>query len=72
MIEMREHERDIPAYPIQNALTQDLRAAAARSGGADCLSLWAGQGVQLARPGAAGDIAHAMWSDAQKLSSTTS
>ena len=72
MIEMREHERDIPAYPIQNALTQDLRAAAARSGGADCLSLWAGQGVQLARPGAAGDIAHAMWSDAQNLSSTTS
>jgi hypothetical protein len=34
--------------------------------------IWAGQGVQLARPGAAGDIAHAMWSDAQNLSSTIS
>jgi nitronate monooxygenase len=67
MIEMSEHERDIPAYPVQNALTQDLRAAAARAGKSDCLSLWAGAGVALARPGAAGDIARALWSDAQKL-----
>jgi nitronate monooxygenase len=67
MIEMNEHERDIPAYPVQNALTQDLRAAAARAGKSDCLSLWAGAGVALARPGAAGDIARALWSDAQKL-----
>lgn len=65
MIEMREFERDIPAYPIQNALTQDLRVAAARAGDADCLSLWAGQGVQLARPGAADDIARTIWSEAQ-------
>jgi len=67
MIEMSAYEHDIPAYPVQNALTQDLRAAAARAGSADCLSLWAGAGVQLARPGAAGDIARALWSDGQKL-----
>ena len=36
-------------YPHQNALTRPLRAAAARQGRAEFLSLWAGQGVRLAR-----------------------
>jgi nitronate monooxygenase len=41
-------------FPLQNALTRPLRAAAARQGRAEFLSLWAGQGVRLARrqPGA--------------------
>lgn len=36
-------------FPLQNALTRPLRSAAAQQGKADCLSLWAGQGVRLAR-----------------------
>lgn len=36
-------------WPVQNALTRDLRAAAVRAGKADFLSLWAGQAVALAR-----------------------
>jgi nitronate monooxygenase len=36
-------------FPLQNALTRPLRAAAARLGRAEFLSLWAGQGVRLAR-----------------------
>jgi nitronate monooxygenase len=36
-------------YPLQNQLTRPLRNAAARQGKAECLSLWAGQGVRLAR-----------------------
>ncbi|MDQ6663083.1 MAG: nitronate monooxygenase [Acidobacteriota bacterium] len=36
-------------YPIQNALTRPLRNAAAREGDAECLSLWAGQGLRMAR-----------------------
>jgi len=36
-------------FPLQNALTRPLRSAAARSGRAEFLSLWAGQGVRLAR-----------------------
>jgi len=36
-------------YPQQHALTAELRQAAARAGNADLLSLWAGQGVALAR-----------------------
>jgi nitronate monooxygenase len=36
-------------FPLQNALTRPLRNAAAKQGRADYLSLWAGQGVRLAR-----------------------
>ena len=37
------------AFPAQNALTQPLRAAAAKAGKAEFISLWAGQAVPLAR-----------------------
>ncbi|MDD2711515.1 MAG: nitronate monooxygenase [Simplicispira sp.] len=43
-------EADVPAYPVQNALTGALRRAAAEAGNADYLSLWAGQGVAAVRP----------------------
>jgi nitronate monooxygenase len=36
-------------FPLQNTLTRPLRAAAAKVGRAEFLSLWAGQGVGLAR-----------------------
>lgn len=36
------------AYPYQNALTRDIRAAAAKAGRSEYLSLWAGQGFALA------------------------
>lgn len=40
---------DVPAYPVTNALTGELRAAARAAGRADVQSLWAGQGVLGAR-----------------------
>ena len=43
------HEVDIPAYPVQNALTGALRKLAGTAGDAQYLSLWAGQGVAQAR-----------------------
>lgn len=36
-------------YPFQNALTRSLRSESARQNRADFLSLWAGQGVRMAR-----------------------
>jgi len=36
-------------FPLQNALTRPLRSAAAKQGRAEFLSLWAGQGVRMAR-----------------------
>jgi nitronate monooxygenase len=64
---MREMEgRDVPPYPIQNALTQDLRKACAAAGRDDMLSLWAGQGVDAIRSGKTYDLIHAFWSEAQQ------
>jgi nitronate monooxygenase len=36
-------------FPLQNTLTRPLRSAAAQQGRAEFLSLWAGQGVRMAR-----------------------
>jgi nitronate monooxygenase len=43
-------------YPYQNALTRPLRQTAAQQGRADMLSLWAGQGLRLARRGGAAEL----------------
>ncbi len=43
-------------FPLQNALTRPLRSAAARQGRGEYLSLWAGQGVRLARRRLASDL----------------
>jgi nitronate monooxygenase len=37
-------------YPLQNALTREMRGAAGKQGKADYLSLWAGTSVDRARP----------------------
>jgi len=43
-------------FPLQNALTRPLRAAAAKQGRAEFLSLWAGQGVRMSRRMKAADL----------------
>lgn len=53
-------DRPVAAYPVQNALTKDLRAEAARQGRAEFLSLWAGQGVSLCRRLPAGELMAAL------------
>lgn len=62
MREMRE--ADVPAYPVQNALTKEMRAAAAEAGNPDMLSLWAGQGVRAIREAPAADLVTAFWREA--------
>jgi nitronate monooxygenase len=47
---------DLPPYPVLNALTRDIRRAAAERGDAGLLSLWAGQGVAMVRELPAGDL----------------
>ena len=66
MRQMRASENDVLAYPVQNRLTQPLRAAAARAGEPDMLSLWAGQAVSLARRGDAGEMVRRWWAEAQE------
>ncbi len=62
---LREVEGEVPAYPVQNRLTQPLRAAAAKAGEADLISLWAGQAVKLARPAPAADLVRDWWNEAR-------
>jgi nitronate monooxygenase len=52
-----DHATDaILPFPLQNALTRPLRSAAAKQGRAEFLSLWAGQGVRLARRESAAEL----------------
>lgn len=56
---MREAEADVQTilpFPLQNALTRPLRSAAAKQGRSEFLSLWAGQGVRLARRQSAAEL----------------
>ncbi len=51
-------------YPLQNALTRQMRSAAAAQGKAGFLSLWAGQGVARSREMPAGDLVAALAAEA--------
>ena len=50
MEQMRPFEKDVPPYPVQNALTGEIRQAASKSQRPEFMSLWAGQGAALSRP----------------------
>jgi nitronate monooxygenase len=65
MREMRSAQEEVPAYPVQNRLTQAMRAAADKAGDPELMSLWAGQAVTLAKPGQAGEMVKAWWAEAQ-------
>ncbi|MGO4545012.1 NAD(P)H-dependent flavin oxidoreductase [Paenibacillus sp. 2TAB23] len=56
MNDFREYSGQIPAYPIQNALTRDIRQAAAQMNNPEYMSLWAGQGLRLAKERSAAAI----------------
>ena len=64
--EMRPHEADVPPYPVQNRLTQPLRAAAQAAGDPEMLSLWAGQAVKLAQAGEPGEMVRRWWAEARE------
>ena len=51
-----EQEEELPPFPIQNALTRDIRAAAQRQDRPEFMSLWAGQAARLARRTTAADL----------------
>ena len=54
--QMEAVEAQVPPYPIQNALTGAIRAAAAKSGDTDLMSMWAGTEFARARPMPAGRL----------------
>jgi nitronate monooxygenase len=65
---MREvPEEAILPFPLQNALTRSLRTEAARQGRTEFLSLWAGQGLRMARTGKAADLVAQITAQAEAL-----
>lgn len=60
MERLRGAEGELPPYPVQNALTGELRQTAARQGKADYMSLWAGQGAGMARTLPAAELVRAL------------
>jgi len=52
-------------FPLQNSLTRPLRNAAGKQGRAEFLSLWAGQGLRLARRQAAAALVARLAAEAE-------
>jgi nitronate monooxygenase len=65
---MKDVEREIPAYPIQNALTGSIRAQAGKINETELMSLWAGQGVGMARAMPAARLVETLVREWQKAS----
>ncbi|WCK56525.1 nitronate monooxygenase [Aneurinibacillus sp. Ricciae_BoGa-3] len=49
MVEMQAHASAILPYPVQNALTKNMRSAAENQNQTEFMSLWAGQGSSLSK-----------------------
>ncbi|MFC5477506.1 NAD(P)H-dependent flavin oxidoreductase [Massilia suwonensis] len=65
MRRMAAVEAQVPPYPIQNALTGSIRAAAAKSGDTENMSMWAGAEFARARPMPAGRLIELLASEMQ-------
>ena len=66
MRQMRPVQDEVPPYPVQNRLTQPLRAAATQADDPEMISLWAGQGVAMAAEGGAEDMVRRWWAEARE------
>ncbi|KEO84173.1 NAD(P)H-dependent flavin oxidoreductase [Tumebacillus flagellatus] len=65
--QLERHAGDLPPYPIQNALTRDIRQAAARQNRTEFMSMWAGQGTRLSRRESAGELVKRIAEDLAKF-----
>jgi nitronate monooxygenase len=54
-------------YPVQRALTQAMRDAAAKENDIERIQAWAGQSASLAKSIPAAELVHRLWDDAQVL-----
>ncbi|SDW07549.1 nitronate monooxygenase family protein [Paenibacillus sp. CF384] len=67
MNDMDQYSGIIPAFPIQNVMTRDIRQAAARANNPEYMSLWAGQGLRLASNHSAAEIVEQTMDQAKAL-----
>ena len=62
---MHPHQDEVPAYPIMNAMTTELRAASGKAGRMDFVSLWAGQGAPMSRALPAAELVRCLVAEAE-------
>ena len=60
-------EHQVPPYPVQNALTGPIRAAAASNQDAELMSLWAGTGFDRARAMPAAELVRTLFHEMQQV-----
>ena len=65
--ELQDTEAFLPGYPIQNALTREIRQEAARQDRLEFMSLWAGQGCSLCQNQAAAELIGQWVSEVEQL-----
>lgn len=65
--EMQPHAADLAPFPVQNALTRDIRQAAARQNRPEYLSMWAGQAAPLATTLPAAEVVRATIEQARRV-----
>ena len=58
---------DVLPFPLQNAMTRPIRAESGKRGDAQMLSLWAGQGVRMAKRQSAGELVRELASGAREV-----
>jgi nitronate monooxygenase len=56
IVEMKKHEELFPPYPVQNALTRDIRDAAGKQNKIEFMSFWGGQASRLCMEKPAGEL----------------
>jgi nitronate monooxygenase len=60
-------DADVPDYPVQNALTREIRQAAGQKGRPEYMSMWAGQGTRLSREMTAEALVKALVNETEEV-----
>lgn len=65
--EMEKHTAPLPAYPIQNTLTKNIRKEAAKQNRPEFMSLWSGQNPRLSKKQSADELISAIVDEVQDI-----
>ncbi|HEV2613597.1 MAG TPA: nitronate monooxygenase [Gammaproteobacteria bacterium] len=66
IVNMQPHEKEILDYPIQNALTKQMRQEASKQNNTDFMSMWAGEAAYLCKAVSAAELMQALSENIQK------
>ncbi len=67
MDDLRDHQVQLPQYPVQGWFTAPIKAAAVEQGRPELISLWAGQGAPLLSHRDAGELMASLADETERL-----